>query len=591
MFRIRRIHDDALPIDREAIRQVQGMLRERFADVEDADVESLPARLVHPLEYEFRSLLFVADDKHGRVQGFAIVYHDHALGFLFLDFLASDRGLSGSGVGGALYERVREEAVALGAIGVFFECAPDDPNACSDPTKADQNASRLRFYARFGARPVVDTLYELPIREGQLDMPSLVFDDVDTGTPLRRELARKIVRAILSRRYRDVVGRPYVDRVVESFVDDPVRFRTARGSKGTRKRSTTPAVPRTPPVLMIVNTGHDIHHVRDRGYVEAPVRIQAILRELDPSGLTRRVKARHFPLRHVLAVHDRGYVEYFRRVCRGLAEGKSVYPYVFPVRNRARPPADLAVRAGYYCIDTFTPLDRNALRAALGAVDCSMTGAEALLQGDRLVYALVRPPGHHAEREAFGGFCYFNNGAIAAHHLSAFDRVAMLDVDYHHGNGQQVIFYGRSDVLTVSIHGHPRFAYPYFSGFAEEIGEGEGAGTNVNLPLPETLEPVRYLRTLDKALSRIRDYDPQFLVVCLGLDTAKGDPTGSWRLTSTDFHANGRRIGALNKPTLIVQEGGYRTRTLGTNARAFFTGLIEGAQGAQLQRRRKASRT
>ena len=257
--------------------------------------------------------------------------------------------------------------------------------------------------------------------------------------------------------------------------------------------------------------------------------------------------------------------------------GKSVYPYVFPIRNAARPPKQLSVRAGYYCIDTFTPLNPNAYLAAKRAVDCTLTAADGILGGRRLAYSLVRPPGHHAERRVFGGFCYFNNNAIAAHYLSEFGKVAILDLDYHHGNGQENIFYERNDVLTVSIHGHPNFAYPYFSGFADERGSGAGEGFNVNLPLPETLDGRQYRETLQKALKAVARFDPQFLIVALGLDTAKGDPTGTWLLTAKDLEQNGRMVGALDKPTLVVQEGGYRTRTLGINARHFFTGLIAGA--------------
>ncbi len=136
----------------------------------------------------------------------------------------------------------------------------------------------------------------------------------------------------------------------------------------------------------------------------------------------------------------------------------------------------MPVRAGYYCIDTFTPLNRNAYTAAKGAVDCALTAASQILTGYRISYALVRPPGHHAESKVFGGFCYFNSSAMAANYLSVHGRVAVLDVDYHHGNGTQDIFYQRDDVLTVSIHGHPSFAYPYFSGFSEETGEEKGLG-------------------------------------------------------------------------------------------------------------------
>src|SRR5262249_44033026 len=157
-----------------------------------------------------------------------------------------------------------------------------------------------------------------------------------------------------------------------------------------------------------------------------------------------------------------------------------------------RPPRDLAIRAGYYCIDTFTPLNRNAWPAARRAVDCTLTAAHALVTGTRLAYALVRPPGHHAEHSAFGGFCYLNNAAIAANYLAEHGRIAILDIDYHHGNGQQEIFYRRSDVLTVSIHGHPSFAYPYFTGFPSETGEGEGRRVNLNFALGEHLDGKEY---------------------------------------------------------------------------------------------------
>jgi acetoin utilization deacetylase AcuC-like enzyme len=181
----------------------------------------------------------------------------------------------------------------------------------------------------------------------------------------------------------------------------------------------------------------------------------------------------------------------------------------------------------------------------------------------------------------FGGFCYLNSAAIAAHYFSAYGRVAMIDLDYHHGNGQQDIFYRRNDVLTLSIHGDPRFAYPYFSGFADEVGEDAGRGFNINLPLEEKLDGNRYYRVLGQALQQVTAFAPSFLVLCLGFDTAKADPTGSWSLAASDFERNGRAIGALGLPTLVVQEGGYKTRTLGINARHFFRGLWDGAVQAE----------
>ena len=184
-----------------------------------------------------------------------------------------------------------------------------------------------------------------------------------------------------------------------------------------------------------------------------------------------------------------------------------------------------------------------------------MTAAEQVLEGARLTYALVRPPGHHAERRAFGGFCYLNNAAIAAHYLSRYGRVAVLDIDYHHGNGTQDIFWARADVLTVSIHGHPNFAFPYFSGFRDEQGDGPGRGCNLNLPLPEDADPPTYRRALAVALQRIRRFEPAFLVVSLGFDTAAGDPTGSWHNRPEDFRKIGEAIGTLEPATLVIQEG------------------------------------
>jgi acetoin utilization deacetylase AcuC-like enzyme/ribosomal protein S18 acetylase RimI-like enzyme len=336
-------------------------------------------------------------------------------------------------------------------------------------------------------------------------------------------------------------------------------------------------IPPKGPIPLVVNERHSIHHVKERGYVEAPVRVGSILVELDKSGLFQRIEPKSWGDRHIRAVHDGGLVDYIEKACAEAPEGKSVYPYVFPVRNASRRPKDRSVLAGYWCIDTFTPLNRDAYPAARRAVDCALTAAERVKEGAPLAYALVRPPGHHAERRAFGGFCYFNNAAIAAHYLSQQGRVAILDVDYHHGNGAQDIFYERSDVLTVSVHGHPSFAYPYFTGFRDETGRAAGAGYNLNIPLPETITPEQHRDAVRTALKRVARHEPAFLVVALGLDLAKGDPTGTWSNTAADFRALGRLIGEAGWPTLVVQEGGYRVRTLGVNARHFFIGLAEGA--------------
>ena len=245
-----------------------------------------------------------------------------------------------------------------------------------------------------------------------------------------------------------------------------------------------------------MNDKHDIHHIRERGYVEAPVRIAAIGGELRGSGLIDTISGEE-----ILHVTHPGRP---RRGSRGLpatrlrkhAREKIHLPVRVPHSQRHSAPQGTDGTSGYYCIDTFTPINRNAFPAAKRAVDTALTAADEVLNGRRIAYALVRPPGHHAERRSFGGFCYFNNNAIAANYLSRYGKVAIVDVDYHHGNGQQDIFYERSDVLTVSIHGDPDFAYPYFTGFADERGDGAGTGFNLNIPLPEVQDGAQYREAL-----------------------------------------------------------------------------------------------
>ena len=578
MFRIRQIADGSVPRDKRDIDDAVNMLRERLPGIPERDLQKIPEVLSDPLRARFRPLLFVADDLKANFKGFALVLHAPDHNFCLLDYIATGSSLAGRGVGGALYERARGAARATGSIGLFFECLPDDPAACSSPEFAAANAARIRFYARYGARPIVNTAYETPVKPGDKDLPHLLYDDLDSGKPLRRDDCRAVVRAILERKYAHLCPPEYVERVIASISDDPVQLRPARAIKASPRSEPSPVRTGESLIALIVNDRHDIHHVRERGYVEAPARVKSILQGIEPTGLFWRLEPTQHPESCIRAVHDNAFVDYLKRVCASLTESKSVYPYVFPIRNRATPPKDAAYAAGYYCIDTFTPLNRNAYLAARRAVDCAMTGAHVLLKGHTLAYALVRPPGHHAERRFFGGFCYFCNAAAAAERLAHEGRVAILDIDYHHGNGQQDIFYDRADVLTISIHGHPSVAYPFFTGFPDELGEGAGIGANVNLALPEHIEPRTYHKTLHDAIERIKAFDPKHLVVSVGFDTARGDPTGTWALKPADFEKIGRSIGAVGLPTLVVQEGGYRTTSLGTNAAAFFTGLAAGAR-------------
>jgi len=578
MFRIHKVFDVTTPTNRQILSQVQAMLRVQFNELSEKDIAKLPAQLANPLKYRFQSILLVAEDGDATVRGFAMLLHAPDLNFCYLDYVCAGRGETGGGIGGALYARVREEAWQLGVIGLFFECLPDDPALSPDPAIRKQNVSRLRFYERFGARPIANTAYETPLSENDTDPPYLVFDNLgQEDKPLGRTQTQKIIRAILERKYATICPPEYIDKIVRSVKDHPVRLREPHYIKTIP--SGDELLPRQRKISLIVNDQHSIHHVNDRGYVEAPVRIKSITAELDRTQIFSPVAPRNFGLGPIEQVHKPEFVHFLGKACANVEPGKSVYPYVFPIRNRARPPQELPLRAGYYCIDTFTPLNSNAYKAARRSVDCALTGVERLMDGDRAAYALVRPPGHHAEYEAFGGFCYFNSSAIAAHQLSKHGKVALLDIDYHHGNGAQDIFYRRRDVLTVSIHGHPRHSYPYFSGFEDEKGEGEGKGYNLNLPLPENIDGERYRKVLNTALNRIRKFDPQFLVLALGLDTAKGDPTGSFQLMAKDFRENGLLIGQLGIPILVVQEGGYKTQTLGINARHFFNGLWKAIGG------------
>ena len=396
-----------------------------------------------------------------------------------------------------------------------------------------------------------------------------MFDPLGRARPLRRAKARAAARRILTAQFGYDAGDPFVARIVRSFGDDPVRLRPSRRRRPPERAL---AGSRIKPISVVPARGHEIHHVRQRGYVERPVRVRQILKGLErlPVSLVAR---RHFPDRLVTAVHDKRLVSYLRAVCKRLDDKTIVYPEVFPIRRPERAPTALEDRAGYFCADTFTPITSTVYAAARQSVDVALTAAELIRQGERFAYALCRPPGHHAERRIFGGFCFLNNAAIAANYLSGDGKVALLDIDYHHGNGAQDIFWTRDDVLTLSIHGHPRHAYPNFSGYADERGEGLGLGFNRNWPLEPPVNDERYLKVLDEALSAVHRHRPQFLVVSLGFDIMKGDPTGSFAVTTGGLRRIAARIAALGLPSLIVQEGGYARRNLRIGAESFFSAL------------------
>jgi acetoin utilization deacetylase AcuC-like enzyme/GNAT superfamily N-acetyltransferase len=577
MIRIRKITNPYLDANIRKIEKVKEIIKEQFPLIRK-DKINIDSQFLDQ-EHKYQAALFVAEDISESVRGFALLLYMSDKNFCFLDYLAVSSDKSSSGIGGALYERVREEAGSLDVIGIFFECLPDDPELCNDPAVMAQNRKRLAFYERFGARPIANTMYATPIKQGDECPPYLVYDGLGKSETISNNLTREVVKAILERKYGEYCDETYNNTIINSITDDPVSLRPPRYIAKKSIYLAPVPVNRNKKIFLTVNNRHLIHHVKERGYVESPVRIKSIIKELEKSDLFWIGQVKEYSEKHILEVHDPNYFRYFKKVCSEMPKEKSIYPYVFPIRHPDRAPKDLSVRAGYYCFDTFTPLNQNAYLAARWGVNCSLTAADELLAGTTSAYVLTRPPGHHTERSVFGGFCYLNNCAIAAHYLSKTGKVAILDIDYHHGNGQQQIFYNRKDVLTISIHGHPSFAYPYFSGFAEEKGEGEGYGFNHNFPLPEKISSDKYEKKLIQALKLVSAFKPDFFIIALGLDPAKGDPTGTWSFTFEDFYKNGKLIGSLKLPTLIIQEGGYKNRSLGTNARAFFTGYYKAWHG------------
>lgn len=554
--------------------EVQRIFRTYFGEAYGDYAERIPDLLRRQAELGHRTILITAEKAMGRMLAFALAFHYADLNATLLDFIVVDPAVRQRGIGGALYEALREYVARLGSSGLYFEVRPDTAELEPDPARRRENRARIRFYERYGARVITGSDYEKRRPGREEGEPFILFDSL--GAPRVPEAAevRGMVSALLFRKYRYPRDDPYAMSVVASVREGAIGLQEPRGRPAVARGAVHHAV--LTPLKVLVSPQHQLHHVRERGYVERPVRVERILQHVRSMPGVEIMDVREHDESAITAVHDPEFVRYLRDVSGKLAEGRAVYPYVFPIRHRARKPVDDEVQSGYYCIDTFTPLTHNAYIAARAAVNCALTGAALVREGERLVYAICRPPGHHAESAVYGGFCYFNNAAVGANVLSADGRVAVLDIDFHHGNGTQEIFYGRSDVLTLSIHGDPSYAYPYFAGFADETGEGAGDGFNHNYPLGENITDDEYMVVLGEALARIAAYAPRYLVLSVGLDIAKGDPTGAWVITTEGFDRIGDAIGRLGLPTLVVQEGGYDTRVIGRNARAFLTGLQRG---------------
>lgn len=329
---------------------------------------------------------------------------------------------------------------------------------------------------------------------------------------------------------------------------------------------------------------HDPKHFLSSGAPrpnpEQPARVDALLGAVERLGLEVAEPADH-GLGAIAAIHTAEYLQFlqtihsrWRRIPDASAE---VIPNIHPNSRRVSYPKSAVGQAGYHQADTACPISEHTWRSAYWSAQSAIAGAGEIAAGGRAAYALCRPPGHHAFADLAGGFCFLNNSAIAAECLlRAGRRPAILDVDLHHGNGTQGVFYARGDVLTVSIHADPERYYPFFWGHAQERGAGPGLGANLNLPIPRGTGDDGFMAALDQGRARIAAFAPDVLVVALGLDAFEGDPFGGLAVTTPGFARMAGEIAAMGLPTLMVQEGGYLCPELGANLESFLGGFLAG---------------
>lgn len=309
-------------------------------------------------------------------------------------------------------------------------------------------------------------------------------------------------------------------------------------------------------------------------YMENTNRMDRILDALHQTDWTRLCEPKDFGLDPIYAVHDKDYVDFLASCWTDWlvteAKDKSVLlPATFALRRHPQKPSGLLGRAGYYLMDLSACIVEGTYPAALASANCALSAAESVANGERVAFALCRPPGHHAGKDYAGGYCFINNASVAANWLSSKGKVALLDMDYHCGNGTQDIFYERDDVLTISIHADPNFEYPHYWGYADETGSGAGLGFHKNLPLEKGTDNVSYFAALEEALGLIRTFDPKHLVISAGMDIYADDPLGTIKVTTEGIGEIGKRIAALDLPTVVVMEGGYANEVLGRNIVAF----------------------
>ena len=287
----------------------------------------------------------------------------------------------------------------------------------------------------------------------------------------------------------------------------------------------------------------------------------------------------------ITKIHNPGLLKFLSTAWadyqRDVKESREVVPDMFFKSNLRQnmgdrvEPESVNGKLGWWCFETTTPLTMGTYEAARGAVDVAMSATKIVLDGAKNSYGLCRPPGHHATTDLYGGYCFFNNAAIAAHHVASTTgtKVTVLDVDYHHGNGTQQIFYERDDVQFVSLHGDPARSYPYFTGYEDEVGSGKGRGSTLNVPLAARTDDDSYMKALERACESIKKFGPSMIIVSLGLDTFITDPISDLALTTPGYDRCGALVGALGLPTVVLQEGGYDVDALGANVQSWLHGL------------------
>lgn len=332
---------------------------------------------------------------------------------------------------------------------------------------------------------------------------------------------------------------------------------------------------------------HDPRHFLSSGAPqpnpEVPERVKRLLAGARAAGL-EEIVPEDAGLAPLAAVHTPEYLTFLETIYirwqRIPGASVEVIPNIHPDRRDFAYPASAVGQAGYHMADTACPISADTWESVYWSAQTAAHAARLVAGGALAAYGLSRPPGHHAFADLAGGFCFVNNSAVAAQVLrAAYDRVAILDVDLHHGNGTQGIFYRRADVLTVSIHADPVRFYPFFWGHADERGEGDGLGYNLNLPLPRKSGDDVFLDALEAAITRIKAFAPGALVVALGLDAFEGDPFGGLSVSTEGFARIGERCAKIGLPTVVIQEGGYLCDALGSNLTAFLGGFIA-ASGA-----------